>query len=61
MVLNFFMLYLKDVEFPKASFYGIENVDFKTPRALDKSLVVRLTDSAWIKKAQNVIILGPPA
>lgn len=37
----------------------IENVDFKTPRALDKSLVVRLTDSRWIKKAQNVIILGP--
>lgn len=37
----------------------IENIDFKTPRALDKSLVVRLTDSQWIKKAQNVIIIGP--
>jgi DNA replication protein DnaC len=37
----------------------IENIDFKTPRALDKSLVVRLTSSDWIKKAQNVIILGP--
>ena len=37
----------------------IENIDFKTPRALDKSLVLRLTSSDWIKKAQNVIILGP--
>ncbi len=37
----------------------IENIDFKTPRALDKSLVIRLTGSDWIKKAQNVIILGP--
>lgn len=37
----------------------IENIDFKTPRALDKSLLVRLTASDWIKKAQNVIILGP--
>jgi len=37
----------------------IENIDFKTPRALDKSLVIRLADSDWIKKAQNVIILGP--
>ena len=37
----------------------IENIDFKTPRALDKSLVVRLSGSDWIKKAQNVIIIGP--
>jgi DNA replication protein DnaC len=37
----------------------IENVDFKTPRALDKSLVVRLSGSDWIKKAQNAIIIGP--
>ena len=36
----------------------IENIDFRTPRALDKSLVVRLSGSDWIKKAQNLIILG---
>jgi len=36
----------------------IENIDFRTPRALDKSLVVRLSGSEWIKKAQNLIILG---
>lgn len=37
----------------------IENIDFKTPRSLDKSLVVRLTGEDWIKKNQNVIIIGP--
>ena len=37
----------------------MENIDFKTPRTLDKSLVVRLTGSDWIKKAQNAIIIGP--
>ncbi len=37
----------------------IENIDFKTPRALDKSLVIRLSGSDWIKNTQNLIILGP--
>lgn len=37
----------------------IENIDFKTPRCLDKSLIVRLAGSEWIKKGQNLIILGP--
>lgn len=36
----------------------IENIDFRAPRCLDKSLVLRLTGTDWIKKAQNVIILG---
>jgi len=36
----------------------IENIDFRTPRALDRSLVVRLSGTDWIKKAQNLIILG---
>jgi DNA replication protein DnaC len=36
----------------------VENIDFKTPRSLDKSLILRLTGSDWIKKAQNAIILG---
>ena len=37
----------------------IENIDFKTPRSLDKSLIVRLSAADWIKKYQNVIIVGP--
>lgn len=36
----------------------IENIDFKTPRSLDRSLLIRLTGSDWIKMAQNVIIIG---
>jgi DNA replication protein DnaC len=37
----------------------IEDVDFKTPRGLDKSVILRLAGSDWIKKAQNIIITGP--
>ena len=37
----------------------IENIDFKTPRRLDKSLIMRLMGDGWIKKSQNVIIIGP--
>lgn len=37
----------------------VENIDFKTPRSLDKSLLVRLAGTDWINKAQNVIIIGP--
>ena len=37
----------------------IEDVDFKTPRRLDKSVILRLGGSDWIKKAQNIIITGP--
>jgi DNA replication protein DnaC len=37
----------------------IEDVDFRHPRGLDKSLVMRLTDCQWIKKHNNLIITGP--
>lgn len=37
----------------------IEDVDFKHPRGLDKSLITRLADCEWIKKKQNLIITGP--
>ena len=37
----------------------IEDIDYKTPRALDKSLILRLANCDWIKNAQNVIIIGP--
>jgi DNA replication protein DnaC len=36
----------------------IEDIDYKTPRALDKSLILRLANCDWIKNAQNVIITG---
>ena len=37
----------------------IEDIDFKTARGLDKSVILRLAGSDWIKKAQNIIITGP--
>jgi DNA replication protein DnaC len=37
----------------------IEDIDYNTPRALDKSLVLRLANCDWVKNAHNVIITGP--
>ncbi len=37
----------------------IEDIDFRHPRGLDKSLVMRLTDCQWIKNHNNLIITGP--
>lgn len=37
----------------------IEDIDFRYPRGLDKSLITRLADCEWIKKHQNIIITGP--
>lgn len=37
----------------------IEDVDFRHPRGLDRSLITRLADCQWIKKQQNLIITGP--
>jgi DNA replication protein DnaC len=37
----------------------IEDIDYKTPRGLDKSLILRLANCEWIKNAHNVIITGP--
>ncbi|MEN8232702.1 MAG: IS21-like element helper ATPase IstB [Thermodesulfobacteriota bacterium] len=37
----------------------VEDIDFRHPRGLDKSLVTRLADCQWIKKHNNLIITGP--
>ena len=37
----------------------VEDIDFKTPRGIDKSVILRLANCEWIKSAQNVIITGP--
>jgi DNA replication protein DnaC len=37
----------------------IEDIDFKTPRGLDRSVILRLADCEWLNNAQNVIITGP--
>ena len=37
----------------------IEDIDFKTPRGIDKSVMLRLSGGDWIRNAQNLIITGP--
>ncbi|BHH84358.1 IS21-like element helper ATPase IstB [Desulforhopalus sp. 52FAK] len=37
----------------------IEDIDFRHPRGLDKSLVMRLAGCDWIKDHNNLIITGP--
>ncbi len=37
----------------------VEDIDFRHPRGLDKSLAIRLADCQWIKKHNNLLITGP--
>lgn len=37
----------------------IEDIDYKTPRGIDKSVILRLSGGDWIKNTQNIIITGP--
>ena len=37
----------------------IEDVDFRTPRKLDKALFQRLATGRWIDESQNLLITGP--
>ncbi len=37
----------------------IEDVDFRAPRGLQKSVILQLASCDWIKNAQNIIITGP--
>ena len=38
---------------------SIEDIDFRHPRGLDKSLILRLADCQWIKEHNNLLITGP--
>ncbi len=37
----------------------IEDVDFRQPRGLDKSLLMSLASNQWITEHHNLLILGP--
>jgi DNA replication protein DnaC len=37
----------------------IEDIDFRTPRGLQKSVILQLASCDWLKNAHNVIITGP--
>lgn len=38
---------------------SVEDIDYKTPRGIDKSVILRLAACEWIRNAQNIIITGP--
>jgi DNA replication protein DnaC len=37
----------------------VEDIDYATPRGLDKSLLLSLTQGQWVKAHQNILIVGP--
>jgi DNA replication protein DnaC len=37
----------------------LEDIDYRAPRALDKSVILKLGGCDWIARAHNVIITGP--
>jgi DNA replication protein DnaC len=37
----------------------LEDIDFRYPRGLDKSVMMQLASGQWIKEANNVLIIGP--
>ena len=38
---------------------SLEEIDYNTPRELNKDMLLRLSDCNFIKKKENVIITGP--
>lgn len=39
---------------------SVEDIDFRTPRGLDRALLRSLTqDSVWVREHQNIFLLGP--
>jgi DNA replication protein DnaC len=38
---------------------SMENIDYRSPRGLDKSVVLSLASCDWVRKHRNVIIVGP--
>ena len=37
----------------------VEDIDYRAPRGLDKSVMVKLTGCGWIREHLNVFIIGP--
>jgi len=37
----------------------VEDIDYKTPRGIDQSAMMRLISCDWIRQHQNIIITGP--
>lgn len=37
----------------------VEDIDYKTPRGIDQSVILRLISCDWVRNRQNIIITGP--
>jgi DNA replication protein DnaC len=37
----------------------VEDIDYKSPRGIDRSVMMRLIGCEWVKSHQNIIITGP--
>lgn len=37
----------------------VEDIDYKSPRGIDQSVMMKLIACEWIKKHQNIIVTGP--
>jgi len=37
----------------------LEDIDFRHPRGLDKSVIMQLASGQWVKEANNLLIVGP--
>ena len=37
----------------------VEDIDYKSPRGIDKTVMFNLSSCQWLRKHQNVIIIGP--
>ena len=38
---------------------SVEDLDLRTPRGLDRSVMARLADGGWIARHENLLITGP--
>ena len=38
---------------------AVEDIDFRAPRGLDRSVVVGLAQGAWVREHHNVLVTGP--
>ena len=38
---------------------SVEDIDYKSPRGIDRSVILSLSSCDWIKKYQNIILTGP--
>ena len=38
---------------------SVEDIDYRHPRGLDKSLILRLVSCQWVHERYNVLITGP--